>query len=352
MHSAVPEIQTGQGRPVIVLMLAGARGFLSSSLWEKRVPGFLQIDLLMFLENDRLRWFPALPVYTWPARRHCWWPSLVRLLFMILGIASLAAAGHASAAAATVRGMVMDSATMRPLASATIIVRGTSMGAVSDQQGRYEIRNIPTGNYYLDVSYISYKRNTVQLFFAAESEIISRNILLVEGTSTSPIITITARADQETDASARLTEKNATALMNIISSQTIARYPDASTAETAKRTSGISITRVRGEAREAIIRGMEGKYNNTLIDGVKVPSPSTNTHDVQLDYLPSDLLQRLEVTKSLTPDMEADAIGGSVNLVMRTAPDQFLLRTRIGAGYNSRLISNDLIGFPDRFNPR
>lgn len=251
----------------------------------------------------------------------------------------------AAAHAATIGGVIVDKQSGRGVPSATIALKGTKRGAKADKGGHYLVENVPAGSYTIEVTSIGYAPEERSVVIAADEQQVTEDFSLVPRAVNAQDVVVQGRADRETDASARLTEKTAPSVVSVMSAESIAKYPDASTAEITKRVPGISVTRVRGEAREAIVRGMEGRYNNTLIDGLKVPSPSTNTHDVQLDYLSSDLLQRIEITKSLTPDMEADAIGGSVNLVMRTAPEQFLFRARLGTGYNSTLFNDKYVGF-------
>src|SRR6202012_385706 len=101
------------------------------------------------------------------------------------------------------------------------------------------------------------------------------------------------------------------------------------------RVSGITIQRDNsGEGRYAIIRGMDQRYNSTLINGVKIPSPDDKYRYVPMDLFPSELLERIEVIKALTPNMEGDAIGGVMNLIMKSAPEKFLLTANVAAGYS------------------
>ena len=247
---------------------------------------------------------------------------------------------HAAVVSGTVRSTAGTS-----VVAASIGFADLSIGTVTDENGRYLIPNVPAGSHQLVVVALGY-RTLVRTLQVADS---SRNIIieleLTPDELNGATVVVTARARQESDASARLTERTAPSVVTVMSAQSIARYPDVSTAEIAKRISGLSITRVRGEARDLIVRGMDAHYNSTLIDGVKIPSASTRGGVVDLDYLPSELLQRIEVTKELTPDMEGDAIGGAVNLVMRNAPERFLLQGRVATGYNSALVNTPFVGF-------
>jgi len=90
---------------------------------------------------------------------------------------------------------------------------------------------------------------------------------------------------------------------------------------------------------------MDQRYNNTLVNGIKIPSPDDKYRFVPMNIFPSEMLDRLEVIKALTPDMEGDAIGGTMNLVMKSAPDRFLLSANASGGYSTLFSSNSFTSF-------
>ena len=113
-----------------------------------------------------------------------------------------------------------------------------------------------------------------------------------------------------------------------------------------QRISGVSIERgSSGDGQYAIIRGMDKRYNTTLINNVKIPSPDNRNRYVPLDIFPADLVDRIEVIKSLTPDMEADAAGGVINLVMKDAPANFKIEGNAGAGYSQLFFNRDFSSY-------
>ena len=159
-------------------------------------------------------------------------------------------------------------------------------------------------------------------------------------------VIIIASAGKTDDKSVRGLEKKADIIQNILSQKTIELLPDVTVANAVQRMSGVTIQRTSsGEGRYAIIRGMDQRYNNTLVNGIKIPSPDNKYRYVPLDIFPSDLLERLEVIKSLTPAMEADATGGAMNLVMKSAPDKFLLNANIAGGYSTLFSDRDFSSF-------
>src|SRR6185312_14548244 len=126
-------------------------------------------------------------------------------------------------------------------------------------------------------------------------------------------VSVFGSIDKETDAASRSTEKNANNILNVVGAKAIIKSPDLNAANVLQRVSGVTIQRNSGgDEAYAVIRGVEPRYNNTLINGVKIASPDDKSRFISLDVVPSELLQRIEVSKSLTPEMEGDAIGGTI----------------------------------------
>ncbi len=174
-----------------------------------------------------------------------------------------------------------------------------------------------------------------------KSEAKPANVFLAITVNQLSEVVVTGNGGHESDAAARGYEKNADMVQNILSAKTIQLLPDVTVANALQRISGVAIQRSSsGEGRYAIIRGMDERYNNTLINGVKIPSPDAKYRYVPMDLFPSDMLERLEVIKALTPAMEADAVGGTMNLVMKNAPERFSVTAHVGAGLSALFSSS------------
>lgn len=135
-------------------------------------------------------------------------------------------------------------------------------------------------------------------------------------------------------------------VVNVMSAKAMELSPDITVANVIQRMSGVTVERnSSGEGQYAILRGMDKRYNYTLINGVKIPSPDNKNRFVPLDIFPSEMLDRLEVTKSLTADMEGDGIGGAVNLVMKDAPSERQFTANLSTGYNAMYFDRDFQSF-------
>jgi hypothetical protein len=261
--------------------------------------------------------------------------QLMRYLFTFLVLVSFVSA----AAASTISGYVFDKNVNEQLVGASLLLQPGSISANTMLNGKYALNNVKAGTYRLKVSYIGYATIDTTITVNGDANI-KINFFMVSNTSTLNTVTISAKSSGESDRYAKKAEQRANNLVNIVSANSIAISPDITLANVLARVSGVSIERGSGgDGQYAIIRGMDKRYNTTLINGVKIPSPDNKNRYVPLDIFPADLVERIEISKSLTPDMEGDASGGVINMVMKTAPDQFRLEGNLGAGY-SQLFSN------------
>lgn len=101
---------------------------------------------------------------------------------------------------------------------------------------------------------------------------------------------------------------------SIVHADAIGQLPDDNAAEALQRVPGVSIERDQGEGRFVTIRGLAPDLNSVNINGVNIPSSEPGRRAVALDVLPSELIQSLSVVKTLTPDLDANSLGGTINV--------------------------------------
>ncbi|WP_300596228.1 TonB-dependent receptor [Niabella sp.] len=255
---------------------------------------------------------------------------LLCILFFCLGLDSFGQAGSY-----TVKGQVTDIATGELLVGATLQLNHEKSATQLD--GRFAFRNIPQGTYTLSCDYMGYKHRDTTIILNGDMVLA---LSLSNHSSVLSEVVVQGSGNAESDAYARRLEKNAAGVINTVSANAILQSPDVTIAGVLQRVSGVSLERsTSGEGRYAIIRGMDQRYNYTLINGIKIPSPDNKYRYVPMDIFPSDLVERVEVHKTLTPDMEADAVGGVVNMVMKNAPSNGLyLKASVSGGLNQNLL--------------
>lgn len=257
-----------------------------------------------------------------------------------LSLFLFAAASSNALYAASLSGIVKDAHSHEELIGAHIYVKeNPRIGTTSGLDGSFVLHDIPEHQpVTLVCTYVGYKsREQVVKEPATEKLLID----VFPADHALGEVTILASADRGSDASARLSEKQSPLVSNIVSARSIEISPDLNVANILARVSGVTLERNgSGDGQYAVLRGMDKRYNYTLVNGVKISSPDNKNRYVPLDIFPGELLDRLEVSKSLTPDMEGDATGGVVNMVMKNAPDKWVVQAYLSAGYGTSLMGH------------
>ncbi|RLD15116.1 TonB-dependent receptor, partial [candidate division KSB1 bacterium] len=210
-------------------------------------------------------------------------------------------------AGSVIKGTVKDSKTHEPLPGANVYLKGTTYGSATDLKGRYEIDNVPAGDYQLCVEYVGYQKVTFDIHVPA-NQVIKKDIYLKYMVIQGQEIVVTAQAEGQMAAiNQQLTAK---AIVNVVSSARIQEIPDDNAAESVGRLPGVSVLRSGGEGTKVVIRGLAPKYNSVKINGIKMASTDYSNRSVDLSMISPYMLDGIEVVKAVTPDMDADALGG------------------------------------------
>lgn len=258
---------------------------------------------------------------------------------IVLVLLSLMSAG---VQAGVIKGKIKDAQTGEEIIGASVIVKeDPGKGTVTGLDGSFNL-SVNRDKYTLVCSYVGYKKYEVSVA-ADKKEIViplkSDDVALDE-------VVVVASNPGRTEAGARGIERQAMNVVNVMSAKAIELSPDITVANVIQRMSGVTIERnSSGEGQYAILRGMDKRYNYTLVNGVKIPSPDNKNRFVPLDIFPSEMLDRLEVTKSLTANMEGDGIGGAVNLIMKDAPSERQFTVNLSTGYNAMYFDRDFQSF-------
>ncbi len=247
---------------------------------------------------------------------------------------------------AQVKGKVVDESTNELLVGATVYLSNTKIADFVGLNGTYHLRKILPGTYTIVSQFIGYGREEKVIEIVDTGKVIKLDFKLKSNGNTLNEVTVVSSNDKGSDNYARKLEKNSDNVMNIISAKNIQLLPDVTIGNVLQRMSGVTVEKTSsGEGRYATIRGMDKRYNYTTIDGVKVPSPDFKNRYVPMDIFPAEIVERLEVSKSLTPNMEGDAIGGATNLVLKSAPETFLVNANASVGYNQFLFDKSFTSF-------
>ncbi|MEZ4801412.1 MAG: TonB-dependent receptor [Gelidibacter sp.] len=215
---------------------------------------------------------------------------------------------------------------------ATILIEQLNKGVVSDFDGKFTMVDVPEGTHKLLIKYLGYAEYTQDVTVEASKTTNVTIVLTSESTELGEVkITGYTLGGQ---ARALNIQKNKANITNIVSTDQIGKFPDANVGDAVKRIPGITMQVDQGEARNIIVRGLSPQLNSVTLNGSRIPSAEGDNRNVQMDLIPADMIQTIEVNKAVTPDMEGDALGGSVNLITRTSPQGFRLSATAGSGVN------------------
>ena len=218
------------------------------------------------------------------------------------------------------------------LAGANVYIKSLGVGTSSNQNGEYTLVEIPEGKYEITISYLGYKKEVVDVTVQNGKTTLSNVTLKPATIEGKEIVVMGDRLKGQAKALSQ--QRSNENISNIISSEQMGRFPDANIGDALKRVPAINVYYDQGEARYANIRGTEPKLNSVMINGERMPSAEGDTRAIQLDLVSSDMVQTIEVNKAVMPEMDADAIGGSINLITRFAPNGLRLSGTLGSGYN------------------
>jgi TonB-dependent receptor len=235
----------------------------------------------------------------------------------------------------TVTGHIVDPSNS-VLQGAHIELQPAGITAVSDQQGGYYFNNLLPGSYTLTVNYVGFAVFTKSVDITAGHTMIVDAKMEVSSQKDQIIVTAQA-ASGEAEAVNR--EKTADNLLNVMTSEVITSLPNATIADAVGRLPGVSLERDEGEGKYIQVRSLEPRLTNATIDGVNVPSPEPGVREIKFDAMPADLVESVEVNKTLQANMDGDGIGGSVNIVTKTAGERPTIDV-FGSGGTTPIMGN------------
>ena len=249
-------------------------------------------------------------------------------------------------------GKVTDASTGEYLPGANVWLEGTTLGAATDREGVYRIYNVPPGTYTLRASYIGYEDFSTTVTVSVSQRVVTRDIALQ--VSAVEVRAVVVEGLREGQMKALSRQRTAPTIVNVVAREQMERFPDENVAEVLQRIPGLYIDRSLGDGRYVLVRGTEPRLSKVTVDGQPLATNRTEERYTQLDIIGANQMAAVEVFKAITPDMEGDAIGGTINLVTRSAFDYPGRRFRLslGSGYaniDGKPLYNGKFSYINRF---
>lgn len=216
-------------------------------------------------------------------------------------------------------GRVTDTSQAHLFSGAQVELVELGLKQTTRRDGSFYFNQVEDGEYTLRITYLGVEPTEVKVRIE-NGKTVSQNVQLTAAQG--ELEEVVVQGQRSSVANALNRQKNANRVVSIVSSDSIGQFPDQNAAEALQRLPGLSIQRDQGEGRFVSIRGIDPNLNNVTINGANIPAPEGGVRSVALDVIPSELIEGLEVTKSVTPDMDADAVGGSIAVKSLSAFDR------------------------------
>ena len=256
----------------------------------------------------------------------------INILILFLSIASAVFAQTSN-----ISGKVYDGKTGETLPGANVAIEGTNYGASTDLDGQFTIAGVPSGNYDVVISFISYQTKKINSVTVKPKEATVLNISLESAAQVFDEIVVVASVNQESANTLLMMQKKSATLSDGIAAENIKRSPDKSVGDVMKRVSGASIQ----DNKFAVIRGLSDRYNIAMVNGTPLPSTEPDRKAFSFDLFPSNMIDNLVVVKTATPDLPGDFAGGIIQINTKYIPYENFVSLSASTGYNTQSTFNE-----------
>jgi TonB-dependent receptor len=242
----------------------------------------------------------------------------IRVLLLFALAAVLVPPSFAQERKGAISGLVTDSSgSVLQGAQAELQPKGGVV--VTGEQGLFFVNDLDPGAYTLTIKYLGFATftKTVEVIAGRVAHV---DAALTVATASESVLVTAERAAGEAEELNR--QRSADNVLQVLTSDVIRSLPNANMADALGRLPSVTLERDEGEGKYVQIRGTEPRLTNVTIDGINVPSPEAGVRQIKLDAIPADIVESVEINKTLQANQDPDGIGGSVNLVTKTAGER------------------------------
>jgi len=230
-----------------------------------------------------------------------------------------------------ISGEVKDASTGEALIGVAVYIDGTTIGITTDLDGKFSIVNVAPGTWTIGARYVSFKTKLIEGVVVKPGENTPLNIVLDPNTTDLSEFVVTSSYNREASSVLLMEQKNAPMISDGISADAIKRSPDSNTGEVLKRVSGASIQ----DNKFAIIRGLNDRYNQAILNGAPLPSSEPDKKAFAFDIFPSNLIDNMVISKTATPDVSGDVAGGTISINTKDIPEESFYSFSVSGNFNT-----------------
>jgi TonB-dependent receptor len=236
-------------------------------------------------------------------------------------------------------GRVVEAEQGNPLAGVQVEIVGSTLRTATAIDGRFILPNVPAGTVALSLRLIGFQPKTVTGIVVKAGDVVEQNVALGASVVELQELAVTAEAERGSVNAALEEQRNATAIVNSVTAEQIAKSPDSDASQAVQRVSGVSVQ----DGRYVYVRGLGDRYTTASLNGARIPSPEPEKKVVPLDLFPAGLLEGVTTSKTFTPDQPGDFSGAQVNIKTREFPSRRTVTFSAGTGFNSRITGRETV---------
>ncbi len=280
---------------------------------------------------------PTPPAAIPPVRRRCRSSAWLLLRWLWAVWCAVLPVRAQEAERGGIAGTLTESWEGRPLAGATVTVRGTTLATTTDAQGRFQLTGVPPGVYTLQFAAPGYSQAVLPEVLVAPGQTSPVTFSLRPEVYEMEEYVVTA-PELESGTEQLLAERrDSVSMLDVIGAEQFARVGASDAADIVSRVPGVTVS----DGKTPVVRGLNERYVGVTLNGAEVPSPDPYKKTVNLDLFPAGLIQSVTVHKSFTPDQPGNFTGGGINIVTRSFPEAFMFQASGEVGYNTQATGND-----------
>ena len=274
----------------------------------------------------------------------------IKLFIFIFLLACLSPGMLFAGKTGTITGLVVDDTTGIGMSWVTVAVKQANIAVNTDINGVFNLTGVPEGTDTVTVSFLGYETQRVVINMKAGQDL-RLTVTMKPAVINTGEVVIYGQAKGQIKANEEQFESPL--IVNVVSGAKMQEFPDANAAEAIGRLPGISLTRTNGEADKLVIRGLSPQWNYVTLEGFQMPSTNYTDRSVDMSLLPSDIFSGVEVYKALRADLDANALGGTVNMRLPKAAQiqKFEIGAEGGYAFLNSSFANYIvrIGYSNRF---
>lgn len=253
----------------------------------------------------------------------------IALFCLFLPIISIAQTG-------SIKGFVKEKDSGESIPVANVVIVGTNTGTITDFDGNFELSNLREGSYDIQVSFISYKTETINGIKVTEKQTTEIVVELESESQMLKEVEISAEVKKDNENLLLMERQNSTQIVQQIGAQELERKGASDVASALAKVSGISKTE---QNNDVYVRGLGDRYNSTTLNQLPIPSNNPEQKNISLDIFSTGIVEYISIDKVYNTKFFGDFAGGNVDIVSKDFKGSRFLKLGIGAKINTCCIN-------------